>query len=491
MSIYSIRFCCFLGIFALLNGVAPGVCLGQPAEKADSLGYFVERPGAFLDRLVNRATRFESKMTKKTEAYLSGMKRKEKKIYRKLLRKDSSAAKALFANIDSSYAGMKNTAKQKADELTKYKRYYVGALDSISTSLAFIKQSGNITDGLKSNPLFADAEKQIGSLQGKFGEMAELNSLLSDRTKLLQSQLGKYGLSKQLLGLRKKAYYYQQQIADYKAALKDPNQLAMKVIRLAQKAPAFESFFLKNSQLTALFSLPGGADPQGSLASMGLQQRSMVERELSQRLGVNGPNMEQNLLEDLRANTGQLDQLKQKAKGLLSGEKGNAGDMPDFSPNAQKTKSFLKRIEYGANIQTVKSSQYFPSTSDLGMSLGYKLSGKSVIGIGGSYKMGWGQDIRHIAISHQGLGLRSFVDIKIKGSVWLSGGSEWNYRQNFNNLEILTTFPSWQQSALLGLQKKFSGGRLKSNLQLLYDFLWREQNPRGQPVSFRVGYTIK
>jgi hypothetical protein len=50
--------------------------------------------------------------------------------------------------------------------------------------------------------------------------------------------------------------------------------------------------------------------------------------------------------------------------------------MPEFKPNTQKTKSFLKRLEYGANFQTQKATNFFPAVSDLGLSLGYKFSDK-------------------------------------------------------------------------------------------------------------------
>jgi hypothetical protein len=65
-------------------------------------------------------------------------------------------------------------------------------------------------------------------------------------------------------------------------------------------------------------------------------------------------------------------------------------------------------------MQTQKATNYFPVTSDLGLSLGYKLNDKSVIGFGASYKVGMGRAWNHISITSEGAGLRSFVDWKIK-----------------------------------------------------------------------------
>jgi len=33
-------------------------------------------------------------------------------------------------------------------------------------------------------------------------------------------------------------------------------------------------------------------------------------------------------------------------------------------------------------------------------------------------------------------------------------------------------------------------GKMKSQVQLLYDFLWKQQVPVTQPVLFRIGYNF-
>ncbi|MBL0267857.1 MAG: hypothetical protein IPP99_04060 [Chitinophagaceae bacterium] len=125
--------------------------------------------------------------------------------------------------------------------------------------------------------------------------------------------------------------------------------------------------------------------------------------------------------QNLQAAQSQLNDLKSKI--LKAGGGSSDAEMPEgFKPNNQKTKSFLQRLEYGANVQTQRATNYFPVTSDLGLSLGYKLNDKSVIGIGASYKLGLGRGWNNISVSHQGVGIRSYVDWKIKGSFWISGG---------------------------------------------------------------------
>jgi len=136
----------------------------------------------------------------------------------------------------------------------------------------------------------------------------------------------------------------------------------------------------------------------------------------------------------------------------------------------------------------------FPITSDLGLSLGYKLNDKSVVGIGASYKMGWGSGWNNIRITHQGIGLRSYVDWKLKGSFWISGGYEQNYKSEIRSIDQLRDQSAWQQSGLIGLSKVVSvKSKLfkKTKVQLLWDFLSYDHVPRGQPIVFRIGYSIK
>jgi hypothetical protein len=141
-----------------------------------------------------------------------------------------------------------------------------------------------------------------------------------------------------------------------------------------------------------------------------------------------------------------------------------------------------------------------PTTSDLGISIGYKPNDKSIIGIGSSFKLGWNQPgSRRIQLSGQGASLRSFVDIKAKGSFWISGGYELNYNNAFNSIAALQNYNAWRQSGLIGVSKIVSlspkggaGGGLfkKTKLMLLWDFLSYQVVPRAQPIVFRIGYNF-
>ena len=207
---------------------------------------------------------------------------------------------------------------------------------------------------------------------------------------------------------------------------------------------------------------------------------------------MNIPSFASVIQKNIQSAQGVVNQLRNKLNSLGLNSGGDL-DMPDFKPNNQKTKSFKQRLEIGTNLQTQKSNNFFPTTTDLGLSVGYKLNDKSIIGIGSSLKMGWGKNIQHIKISGEGLSLRSFMEVKVKNSFYASGGFEYNYQEPFTELRTLYDLASWKKSALLGVSKVVSlkGGFLKkAKLQLLYDFLYRQELPLTTPLKFRMAYVF-
>jgi hypothetical protein len=167
--------------------------------------------------------------------------------------------------------------------------------------------------------------------------------------------------------------------------------------------------------------------------------------------------------------------------------------MPNFKPNDQKTKTFWKRLEYDANFQTTRNNYMFPTVTDLGLSLGYKLGHSNVVGVGMSYKLGWGNGIRHIALNSQGVGLRSYLQMKLKGSFSATGGFEYNYTTPFTSYQQLKQLQYWTKSGLVGVTKTISvKSRVfkRTSVSLLWDFLSYKAVPKTQPILFRLGYSF-
>jgi hypothetical protein len=459
-------------------------------EETSTVDKITSFPTRFLDKLNKKSGELEEKLIANSEKALERLAKQEKKMKKKLARKDSSAAEQLFGNVDERYQQLQSKLQQPA-KLAGRAGQYLPHLDTLKTSLNFLTQHKELlSNSTEMAGKVKEALNSVKGLEGKLDQAADVKKYLRERRQLLKEQLNRFGLTKELKKYNQQAYYYAEQINSYKAMLEDPSKLQQKALELVKKIPAFQDFFRKNSELASLFRLP---DNYGSTASLaGLQTRSSVQNLIQDRIASAGPNATAMLQQNVQAAQAQLSSLKDKLNEL--GGMGNSeGDLPDFKPNNQKTKSFLQRLEYGTNLQSQRSNNFFPTTTDIGLSVGYKLNDKSVIGVGASYKVGWGQNIRNISVSSQGVGFRSFADYKIKGSFFASGGFEYNYQQPFSSVSIVRDLDNWQQSGLAGISKIISlKSKMfkKTKMQLLWDFLSYSQRPQTQPLKFRVGYNF-
>lgn len=223
----------------------------------------------------------------------------------------------------------------------------------------------------------------------------------------------------------------------------------------------------------------------------GLQTRDEVQQLMQEQISSGGAGGVAAMQSNLESAHQELDQFKDKLSSLGAGS--GDMDMPDFKPNSQKTRPFLKRLDLGINMQTTKANWYFPSTTDIGLSIGYKIFKGNVIGVGGSYKIGWGTDIRKVHLTSQGMSLRSFVDIQVKKNFYISGGFEESLVTPFASLSQTRVSSLWQESGLIGVSKMVSiPGKVikKTKASLLWDFLSYSEMPRTQTIKFRLQYGL-
>jgi hypothetical protein len=150
-------------------------------------------------------------------------------------------------------------------------------------------------------------------------------------------------------------------------------------------------------------------------------------------------------------------------------------------------------LQFGFNFQTTHNSYYYPTLIDLGLSLAYQLGHNNSVGVGASYIIGLGNGINDITLTRNGVGLRSFLNIKIKGSFSATGGFEYNYTTPFTSYQQLREIQYWTRSGLLGITKTISTKSKvfkQTTLSLLWDFLSYQQVPQTQAFLFRIGYNF-
>jgi hypothetical protein len=477
-----------------------------PSQNGDTSGIRNSRlVSSYVKGINSKADRLNQKLDKYSAKALAKAKKQEDLIIRKLTRKDSLKAIAVFGNAEEQYKQL----EQRLQKVVSLQQY-VPSLDSLSLSIKFLQENFQLLSRAnKTQQKLKDAMGKVTSLEQRFQKAEEIKIFLRERKKILKDQLQSLGFAKQLKKLSKGSYYYQAKISEYREILKNHKRAEKKVMELLTKTKIFRDFITKNSFLARLFPIPvdnpssfGGAG--GGIAGSGfagLQTRMQVSSFI-QQAGFSGPNAVSQMQQNISDAQAQLTDLRNKI-AQLGGAGGDDLDMPDFIIKSLKTKPFFKRLEYAANFQTQKANRFFPNTSDAGLSVGYRTGEKSVVGIGINYKLGLGNGWNNMKLTHEGIQFVSYVDWKIffskkagregTGNFWLSGGYEQNFKARFKRVDELKNLNAWQQSLLLGVSKtvplktKFFKN---TKFRLLWDCLAFKQVPKTKALLFRVSYNF-
>jgi hypothetical protein len=468
-------------------------CLLLPfAGLAQDTPMAVTVPQKFLTQTEQKATKYYRRIQSKTEKTLVKMARWEARVKTLLEKASPQTAQRLFAPGQPSFASLLEQYRNGQALAQQHGKQYDEYRDKLKNTMGYLSvQNGR-------------AKEVHGQLQ-KLDSLAEnteaMQQFIKERKRLLVDQcLQHIGKSKWLKKMDKESYYYVETLRNYKQLFQDEKKAEELAMRLLQKIPGFADFLQRNSAVAGLFGFNtnlGSAAAAPNLA--GLQTRASVNA-LLQGSGITAQALQQNM----QAAQAQLSRLKDRMNGLVGGDTKQRGDgeLPSFKPNNQKAKTFWQRIEYTANvgfgrINPLATGRNTTATADIALGIGYKLNDKSTVGVGASYRLGMGS-IQRVRFSGQGLGLRSFIDWKLKKQFYISGGYELNYLPAMEGVRIPSPFGSraadlWQRSGLIGISKKMKV-RTKwfkaSQVQLLYDFLHAQQRPVGQAWVFRVGYSF-
>ncbi len=469
------------------------VSLQTIAQRDSIIQRVTDFPEKYISKVSDKVDEVDKKLSKQTLRLLKKFENEEARLLKILGRKDSTQSNDVLTYSAQRIEQLQDEFVNMPDKaITKFKGAYNAYIDTLKTSFKFLQEKGEtlvgkskvVTDKLK------EATSKINVLDGKLQKSEEIKKYLRERKDYLRQQLEKYGMVKELRKIEKVTYYYGEYIKEYKEILSDRKKLECKAMALLYSTPIFKKFVSENSLLAGLFKLPGSsAGNNADLPSLaGIQTRANVTNLMQESIAPGGPNAITLVKQQIQTGQAALSLLKDKIAKYGSADT----DIPSFKPNSQKTKSFLKRLEYGANVQFGKSNQFMPTTSDIAVSLGYKINDKSSAGIGVSYKMGLGTGWDNIQLTSQGIGLRGYIDWKIKGNFFLSGGYEQNYNSQFKYISQLNQYASWQSTGLIGLSKKLKlkGGK-STKISVMYDFLSNTHIPVTQPFVFRTGFNLK
>jgi len=450
-------------------------------------------PAEYIKDVDDKMNKYTSRANKQTEKTLEHLSKWETKLQPELEEADPQAAQTLFGNGQMTFTSLLQKYQNGESITSQYGNEYNAYNDKMTTQLKYLEQQkGKLDSGLVKS--VNDANGEMVQVNEEENKDAAVQQFIKQRRQQLRDATIQYiGNSPYLAKMDKESFYYVATLKNYKEIFSDPEKTETMATDIIDKMPAYQNFMLRNSQLASMFGLSSNNSNDISASTdtaglSGLQSKGNIQSAMQDKISTGGPNAQQVLSQNMQMAQTQLTQIKNELNqtGCIAG----SSTAPDFTPNMQKTKTLLQRLEFGTNFQTVHSTVLFPATSAIGLSLGYKLNDKTTIGIGGGYNVGWGKDISHINISSQGVSLRSFLELKVKGSLWGTGGFEMNYLNEFNDIKVLNNYSSWQKSGLIGLCKKYKVGKQNCTMQLLFDFLSYQQIPITSPILFRTGYSF-
>jgi cell shape-determining protein MreC len=507
------------------------LCLAVTASFAQSGDSTVNKVTSFPMRLFghiqSKTASLNQQLSKQTQKYLQKLQQQEQRLQKKLYGIDSNAAKKLFANSNQQYATLMQ--KLQADTGSNHQKVtgtYQPHMDSLQTALSFLQKNqsalnqpagavtsltggsaASLTTKVGANLPPEEQAKlqasisQLQALQAKMQDAEQIKGFMAQRKQQIGQYITQHASLQNVLGkpygqMQQNMYYYSAQVRQYQTMANSPDQLEQKALAMLSRLPAFQGYMRTNSQLSSLFSLPGSSSGPQILA--GLQTRNQISESVKSQLtaaasGITANNSSASAAAPSGLQSAESQLASYKAKFSQLGGGGSAIDAPNFRPNLEKTKTFLHRIIYGIDFQTTQSTYFFPAMTTIGLSIGYRLGKGNDVGLGTAMKIGWGTGFNHIAVTGQGVGLRSFVDIALKGSFSATGGFEYNYTAPFTEYQQLRQIQLWTKSALIGVSKTVSmkSALLKqTKLSLLWDLLSYQNVPQTEPLIFRIGYSF-
>jgi hypothetical protein len=462
----------FVGVILIANSI----CGQSPSSKIYN---------KYIKSASNSSTTFNSRIEKTNRKYLKKYFRNENKLNRKLCKKDPDLADHLFSlSNDPLFYHQHDPNAIEVLNIRSAPKEYFPKLDSLKCSLSYLHQNKDSLKGVDQKQL-AESDDKTKELDRKFTSSDKMQQYFRQRKLALKESLSNHPeLKGSIKGMDKVNYYYHEQISEYKRLLTKSTRLDESAMNLLRGNPAFNQFIQKNGVLSMFSKIPS---TWGKTTS-GLQTVSQTKEMVDKSISSLGNNPKDILSERMKPMTESMNKLKSGSYGRIT----NAADVPSFKPNPYKSKRLIDRLEFGTNFQVNQSNKYFPATTDMALQVAYKFNSDFSAGVGASYILGMGNGWNHIQFTNQGLGLKSFVDRKITGIIYISGGYEkQTLPPNAIQKEKGDRSWHWQSRALLGLKCKSSfAGKVSPTMSLQYDFLYDTHVPFTSPFVYKIGWVF-
>ncbi|MGN6435754.1 MAG: hypothetical protein ACTHMM_04440, partial [Agriterribacter sp.] len=221
-------------LLTLLLIVFCAISYAQDSQSAS----VVEVPSNYASRIDKKLNGLDNQLSKQSEKYLKSLSRQEEKLFKKLAKLDSTAATSAFGDAKEKYKQLSqklNNANGRMDRLLKGK--YLQNVDSLATSLGFLKEAKNIVSGSKNiQQQLGNSLQTLQGLQAKLNEAENIQQFIQERQQQLKQLLSNYsnvkGLNKYFGKYQQQAFYYSSQVNELKESFNQPDKLVAKTLAL-------------------------------------------------------------------------------------------------------------------------------------------------------------------------------------------------------------------------------------------------------------------
>lgn len=420
----------------------------------------IRKGNALLDDFSDKCARRTQKAGKRFERY-------ERKMMK------AAESKRLKSKGDSLSAAQDTAFKPKAREIIANEAQNLGKeplLDSLRLISGFSGYAGLSPD----RQLTGKTKESIDRAQQQLDITQRAKSELLQRKEYWKAQVKEHPeYGKWLTKMEKERYYYTAQINEYRKVLRDPATLDDKLMNTLRSDPRFSDF---------VATLPAKPQDPGKM-----QPRQLVQQMMQSQAAAIDSDPVQLIKDAQKKGSDLLGDLSNQASSF--GNLDNATQVPKFTPNPYKTKSFWERINVGFDLQFDRSTRFYPASGVAGAQASFNFDQRFSAGVLANYRFGTGE-IKRIRFSHAGAGYGAFANYKVWKGLGVQAGYERNRRAETEVNETRYA-AEWSSSALAGLTWEYGiGKKLKGSVGVFFDALYKRHTPQTNAVLWRMGWKL-
>ncbi len=431
---------------------------------------------------------FNNRCERNRKKYFRNLRSAEEKIKTRLDKVNPRLSNYLYGlnyKMNAPYLSQVKSIKNKLQIQSNSPNIYFAYFDTLKNSIRYL--NSNADSNQFYSPRFRKklrkAEKEITRAEKNIIESNSDNAFIRQRKIILKNALQKYPeLDDELLSFKKGAYYNLATFDELKQTFKDPTSIENNATKFLLADFYYRNFITANSDLSSFaksFPKSGGSVAFSSMQTT-IQTGDLMQHSIK-NLGPDAKHI-------LESNMAEMHSSLSKAKTQFSSLE-NLADLPEFKINPLKTKPFFERVKFGFDLHFSPGTLFVPVSGEFGVHAGYQISQRTIAGGTSFYRVGFGDGVRNIVWSHEGLSYGTYAEHNLKRIIfaYITFERKYYYDVSYRNESLDKS--TWKNSLMAGFKLKTQNKKKRSYcVSLLYDFMHELQIPFTPALTYRVGW---